>query len=354
MARNGVSYAEVASIATQLLGEGRSPSVAHIRLLLGTGSTTTVANHLRQWKANQESTTLVSAKENIPLELVAVMKGLWERVNHLSDEKIAVNEASHQQTIRELQLEVEKYKTNNQRWQKLYEQWHAEKSLFMNDKLTLDQALAFAQKENTSLYAKQDAFLKQLQDKQERIDELHRLHAQAQANLEHYREAAREQRLLDQQAYEQQKQQLQSEIRVRDEQAVIQHERLSALKQQFQLLQYSYKNLENTHLGIQSELEQAEVKVGEVEKSKDEYFHSSQHWQKQYGESHKILDEKSNQLINLQAEIKQLSQQSIDLKQGITDSRNLNTLLNNEKWLLVQEKAQLEGQLKQMQKLISA
>jgi uncharacterized protein (UPF0548 family) len=85
MARNGVSYSEVAEKATQLLGEGRNPSVERIRILLGTGSTTTVANHLRQWKANQEATTLTSAKENIPLELVAVMKGLWERVNNLSE-----------------------------------------------------------------------------------------------------------------------------------------------------------------------------------------------------------------------------------------------------------------------------
>jgi uncharacterized protein involved in exopolysaccharide biosynthesis len=107
-------------------------------------------------------------------------------------------------------------------------------------------------------------------------------------------------------------------------------------------------------LGIQSQLEQAETKFDEVEKSKNEYFHSSQHWQMQYGESHKTLDEKSNQLINTQAEIKLLSQQSVDMKQILADFRNQNTLLNNEKWLLIQEKAQLEGQLKQMQKLISA
>jgi uncharacterized protein involved in exopolysaccharide biosynthesis len=42
------------------------------------------------------------------------------------------------------------------------------------------------------------------------------------------------------------------------------------------------------------------------------------------------------------------------MKQILADFRNQNTLLNNEKWLLIQEKAQLEGQLKQMQKLISA
>lgn len=51
----------------------------------------------------------------------------------------------------------------------------------------------------------------QLQDKQERIDELHRLHAQVQINFEHYRESAREQRLIEQQQYEQQKQELQVE-----------------------------------------------------------------------------------------------------------------------------------------------
>lgn len=54
------------------------------------------------------------------------------------------------------------------------------------------------------LDSKSDALAQQLQGKQDHIDELNRLHKQAQLNLEHYHESSREQRLMEQQRYEQQ------------------------------------------------------------------------------------------------------------------------------------------------------
>lgn len=85
-----------------------------------------------------------------------------------------------------------------------------------------------------------------MQEKQERIEELHRLHQQTQANLKHYRESAREQRLLDQQQFEQEKQQFQLEMKFLKEQSVIQRQKYAELHQahQFKL----EKNLSETML----------------------------------------------------------------------------------------------------------
>lgn len=89
----------------------------------------------------------------------------------------------------------------------MFNQWHPEKAALANKKLTLEQALDFAHKESQSLSGKYEGLLQQLQEKQARIEELHQLHQQTQANLEHDRESAREQRLLDQQQFEHEKQQ---------------------------------------------------------------------------------------------------------------------------------------------------
>jgi chromosome segregation ATPase len=353
MARNGVSYSEVAEKATQLLAEGRNPSVERIRMLLGTGSTTTVANHLRQWKANQEATTLVSAKENIPLELVAVMKGLWERVNNLSEEKITALEENHQLILSALQQTVEKYKTNNQRWQKLLEQWTLEKNQLATEKLTLEQALEFTRQENASLHAKQDASLQQLQDKQERITELNRLQAQAQANLEHYRESTREQRLLDQQQHEHQNQQLQSEIKSLKEQLIMQREKMSVLQQQHQIKLQSYSILEKNHHQVEAQLEKTREKLEETENSKNSHFNASQHWQNQYNEAQKILGIKTNKLIASQTDSLVLSQQLTEIKQKLKNKNDQNTLLESIKVELSQEKYLLEGRLRQLQEMIA-
>jgi hypothetical protein len=55
-----------------------------------------------------------------------------------------------------------------------------------------------------------------------------------------------------------------------------------------------------------------------------------------------------------QIEIKILSQKLISADQAIATLESQSKLLAHDKWILGQEKAQLEGQLKQMQRMISA
>src|SRR3990172_5325162 len=53
MARGGITFIDVDKAARYLQGQGRNPTVDAIREHLGTGSRTTLAEHLRQWKAAQ-------------------------------------------------------------------------------------------------------------------------------------------------------------------------------------------------------------------------------------------------------------------------------------------------------------
>jgi hypothetical protein len=80
MARPGVSYEEVEKIAILIAGEGRIPTIESVRMRLGTGSSTTLATHLRRWKAGNSDTRQLAMKENLPEEIVELMKGLWQRL----------------------------------------------------------------------------------------------------------------------------------------------------------------------------------------------------------------------------------------------------------------------------------
>lgn len=354
MARPGVTYQDIASAANELKGQGKSVTIENVRSILGTGSIGTINNHLRKWKDAQNSTHKIASKENLPEALVSLMKGLWESLISQSIEQFVPIEANYNQEISELKQELDKYKNNNQRWQKLFNQWQQEKTQFTNEVLTLNQAIAFSHKENNALHAKYDALLQQLQEKQERIDELHRLHKQTQDNLEHYRESAREQRLLDQQQFEQQKQALQIEIKNTTEQLVLHQNKASQLQQQYQFAQQSYVTLEKNHAQKEGELQQALKQKNEAEREKSEYVRDSQHWQNQHKELQNMLQEKTNQFIDMQTDNKLLSQQLIDARKAFKDIQDQNNLLGNERWNLMQEKSQLEGQLKQMQKMITA
>lgn len=86
----------------------------------------------------------------------------------------------------------------------------------------------------------------------------------------------------------------------------------------------------------------------------NEFLRASQHWQSHYQKAQKALNEKANQFIDIQAETKLLSHELINAKQTLNDVQDQNKLLSHDKWILAQEKAQLEGQLKQLQKMITA
>ena len=101
MARPGITYSEVAEAASHLVGQNRNPTIEQIRLFLGTGSSNTIANHLKRWRDAQNGTVLLAAKENIPQELVAMLKGLWERVIEQADLKLSTAQGGYERDIAE-------------------------------------------------------------------------------------------------------------------------------------------------------------------------------------------------------------------------------------------------------------
>lgn len=212
MARPGVNYTAVSEAANYLLGQGKTPTIEQVRHVLGTGSSTTLANHLRRWKTNQGNNKPLS-KEHLPEELLALIKGLWEQMLIQSEEKIALIENAFQQKMDALLSELQKYKKNNHRWQQLHNLWAEEKNKLRQDKTQAEKIAQQLQQDCSVLAEKQLVLSEQLQEKQERIKELNRLHHQAQANLEHFRASARTQRLIEQQRYETEKKELQTQIK---------------------------------------------------------------------------------------------------------------------------------------------
>lgn len=50
MARHGITYNDVAKAAMHSLKTNKTPTVDGIRIILGTGSKTTITKHLKEWK----------------------------------------------------------------------------------------------------------------------------------------------------------------------------------------------------------------------------------------------------------------------------------------------------------------
>lgn len=121
MSRPGVDYEMVKQTAVRLLSQGIAPSVQKIREELGTGSNSTIADHLKVWRDDYAKKTIHHLPANMPKELISTFEVLWQTAmehaqNQLAEYKKAVEneceaalqkEKDAEKTVASLQLKIE-------------------------------------------------------------------------------------------------------------------------------------------------------------------------------------------------------------------------------------------------------
>lgn len=99
MSRPGVEYEAVDRVARQLLSKGQHPSVQKIREILGTGSNTTIANHLKVWRAKFDASKSPALPESVPEDLMNPLDDFWSQA-------VARAEANYQKYKEELETQL--------------------------------------------------------------------------------------------------------------------------------------------------------------------------------------------------------------------------------------------------------
>jgi chromosome segregation ATPase len=89
MARSGVQYEDVKQAIDALMAKGDAPSVQKIREVLGTGSFTTISDHLREWRARREERTESLPAQGMPEPILQLAEGLWEKAQDAAGEALA-------------------------------------------------------------------------------------------------------------------------------------------------------------------------------------------------------------------------------------------------------------------------
>ena len=350
MSRPGITYHDVADVAQQLIAQGKNPTIESIRALTGTGSSTTIANHLKTWKNKQKDTRFLCAKENLPEEIVLTMKGLWERVITQAEEQVMVIEQGFDQTLAELKAHNQLLQEDNHRWQQQHQQIKREKEGLASDKMALEQIVRNLEDEKIIALGVQEKLTQQLQDKQERIDELLRLSQQAQANLEHYRETSREQRVTEQQRHENIQSQLEQTIQTIGQELAITKQEKAIFQQQSQQATTENDSLKTQLTKLETQSELLMTRLTEALSELATKTQAQVHWQNQFQTLQTKQDEQAQCLIELKTQNAILLKQSETMNTDCHELRAQNQLLAHEKWILGQEKAQLMGQLVQFEK----
>lgn len=106
MARVGIQYTDVKHTAIQLLAQGMAPSVQKIRDKLGTGSNTTIAEHLQTWREEYASQAIHHLPANMPPELISATEVLWQTAMEQANQQLA--SIKHELTKQQAKMNQEK------------------------------------------------------------------------------------------------------------------------------------------------------------------------------------------------------------------------------------------------------
>lgn len=351
MARQGITYQDVANAAEELSAQGKNPTIENIRALTGTGSNSTIAPHLRAWRNRQDQARLLCVKENLPEEIVLTMKGLWERVLSQADEKVDAIKQDFELTFAALKDKNTKLEEDNHRWQRQYQVTNQEKEGLAADKTVLEQVVRKLENELIELNVKNNNSNQQLQEKQERIDELNRLNRQVQANLEHYYEASREQRVREQQRHEAAESQLEQSIKQLQQEVARLNQQQNAVENECEQLRHAKTTTQSQYEQLLMQNESIKPRLDQALKDVIQHAEAEQHWQNQYQKAQEKADGQHTVLANLQTELGVMTQKFSETQEKLNELTDQNKFLANERWILNQENSQLVGQLKQFEKL---
>jgi hypothetical protein len=345
MGRTGIGAHAIHEAAAKLQAKGRTPTVDSVRESLGTGSKTTIANHLRDWKAEQGA-----GLGNLPAGLQKSVAALWESLQIEATERIHQGELSHKAEKAQWQSEMallqqEKIELMNQ-----LHQAEDDRIANLQKYQTLEEKYAKLQEECLTLRAQYQANCQQLENMKTDNTRLHQLAANIQNNLEHYQQSI--QQLHAEHALNTEKQQAHSQQEIQTLRTT-----LSSVKAE--LRHEVQRSLELNRMAEKSKLEIIDLnnRLKTADGAEKEILLLKERYAEQNKKSQELsqnLDQKEQRLIDTHSQLATLNQKIQELTLKVSAADDTIERLRHEKLFLAQEKSELLGQLKQLEKMHSA
>ncbi|MBY0545493.1 MAG: DNA-binding protein [Gammaproteobacteria bacterium] len=154
MSRTGIGYQEVALAAEKLVQQGASPTIERIRVLLGTGSYSTVSKYLTEWKT-QHLKQRIDGHQSVGLPSDSInqaVASVWEQLQRDNAAKIEEIEATANDKIQLAQAEKEhalnelhRVMQDDQDLRVLLKNTRAQNAALEKQQIALNQTLAVAE-----------------------------------------------------------------------------------------------------------------------------------------------------------------------------------------------------------------
>lgn len=340
MGRTGVTFTEVDEAARYLQGRGVNPTVDAIRSRLGTGSRTTLSEHLKRWKALQ-----ADGEGKLPESLLALIKGLWDSLQAQAETRIQENQSIAHQEILTLKTQLQTALEMELRLKRECHQLQEELDTTQRAKSGIEAQLQALEQSHDKLNTLCQMNAKQRDEAKQENERLHTLAMQIQANLEHYQQAIQEQQVKQNLAQEAQQVAVTQEmiqLRALLEETKRQYEQCERSRDHYQL---QGEQLKTEHAQLRSRYEKLHAKNQEAEHRLAHLQANEELSQKQFQKIEQELVNERDDTQSLRQQIAVLADQLQQAKATLHQTEDKIETLRHEKILLIQEKAQVEGAL---------
>lgn len=351
MARTGVTYLDIESAAVQLVQQDKQPTVDAVREILKTGSKSTIAPLLKEWKTKQAG-IVTDERNGLPQDLLVSVKNLYDGIQLQSNERIEAIKTKTKNDIDAIKSEflaIQKTNTDLQsqltKYETIIDKLKKENDFMQDNLLQEQQAHVKATTQQKSLQQRMD-------DRNHEILRLNKQLGQVQQNLDHYRDTAQQQRGQERADF--------------DRQLLSNEQAMKQLQVEKQSFQQSFSLAEKKYIEVNADREQLQITnktlSEQYQQQGDKIIQIQQRISNITGqyemaqEANNKLEIKNNDLIKHLTLLEKQVAVVQDKIQVITLSKNkvqnkIETLMDETSFLKL-EKASIEGQFKQLQRSI--
>lgn len=345
MGRTGVTYKDVVEAATTIRQKGKNPTVDRVRQYLGTGSKSTIAPLLKRWRSDHQ---LGADAPQIPDELAKAVKNIHEQIQQQAD--IKINQAQNKFDSAKKELETRIAEVTAALDQTLAHNKSLEEACkkLGSQKQLLEKSLDAAHLSLSKNKVRCEAYESRIDELKQAVDDLKAEKRDIREHFEHFQQETARDRQHERDHFIQLNQQLQDQLKKMNtklgiaESTVREHQQ-QILEQHRTIEEYSGLNTD-LKKDIRAKNEKINVLLQDIEKMKTRFTESKQKNQV-YREKISIL---ADELASSKTHLQSLMTMFEGAETRLNKAKQQIDELDAQNKLILQEKAEMSGQLKQL------
>ncbi|MCD1632108.1 DNA-binding protein [Marinobacter shengliensis] len=350
MARAGITYQDVANAAQRVRQRGDEPTVDRVRSELGTGSRSTLGPMLKRWKTGSEAAADLNG---LPADLVAAVKGLHERAQSAADERIAQEREAHQALEQQWRTELEEVRQRCLTLDGQCNELGKVNEALQTENRIQAEVLQKEQQRTASLATKLDACQDKLSDAGAAAQEMRQENRDIRSHFEHYQQQIAEDRRQERDQFHAVQSGLESQVGRLTQQLSSSEQAQDTLRQHLDQMGRRYEASQDHAKDLNERLHESQSVAAQQQARIETLAETVKRLKQERTGDTQQREGLQSDLNEAEKKLAACEQRIIHLNEQYTTAIDRSRLLGDENRDLMQEKAMLQGQLKQLQRSLT-